>query len=351
MSTTPGGHLPFLGTEWCLVALAAGMIGLIVGAGELIARYRDAPGHALQTPAALLYMFINGLVAAGAFALIDWANMLQLHGTANGLLWEVLASGFGAMAFFRSSLFTMRIGDKDVSVGPAIFLQVLLSATDRGCDRARAEPRARAIRQIMDGVDFHRAAAALPDYCFKLMQNVSREEQQQFATVIAELRNAEMDDAAKTYTLGLALMNVVGQGVLSTAVDSLGAQIRGGVPTLSIESISQLATLDFRRDAVTLATACVTLSGQDGDLPRSEVLRRVTEVGEMAMQEQDKTLLLATYLAGRFGPLVFAGALGFAGKVPAGPAAVVGQTDANVVDFRAAAGGEAEPAKETQDAG
>jgi hypothetical protein len=125
-----------------------------------------------------------------------------------------------------------------------------------------------------------------------------------------------MDPSAKTYILGLALMNVVGEGVLSTAVDSLGAQIRGAVATLSIESISRLPQLDFRRDGAILASACVTLSGQDGDGIRVEVSKRVGEFGKLDITNEDKTLLLATYLANRFGPLVFGRALAFAGRAP-----------------------------------
>ncbi|MEO8713470.1 MAG: hypothetical protein ABI369_00500 [Acetobacteraceae bacterium] len=151
------------------------------------------------------------MVAALAFALIDTLDALHLSKGEHYLLWEVLAGGFGAMAFFRSSLFTVRIADKDVGVGPSLFLQVILTATDRACDRIRATPRSAAVRSIMEGIDFQRAAAALPAVCFNLMQNVAKQEQQDFVTTTAELRNSDMDDMSRTYVLGLALMNVVGE--------------------------------------------------------------------------------------------------------------------------------------------
>lgn len=44
------------------------------------------------------------------------------------------------MAFFRSSLFTIRVGDKDVPLGLGLILQVLLDVTDRAVDRGRADP-------------------------------------------------------------------------------------------------------------------------------------------------------------------------------------------------------------------
>lgn len=78
----------------------------------------------------------------------------------------------------------------------------------------------------MDKVLFKKAQVALPAYCFALMQNVSAEEQATFGRQIAQLSTADMTDEVKTLTLGLALMNVVGDAVLTAAVQSLGPQIK-----------------------------------------------------------------------------------------------------------------------------
>jgi len=213
-----------------MLVLCAAFIGLLVGTGELIARYRDAPFRALGNVAAIAYILLNAAASALAY---EFVRALHIVGTAgaddavNSGLWEVLAGGFGAMAVFRSSLFTVRIGDTDVGVGPAIFLQVLMGATDRACDRSRAAPRSAAIKAIMTGVEFQKAAAALPAFCFGLMQNVSSQEVRDLSSTVAELRRSEMDDLSKTYSLGLALMNIVGERVLRQAVDTLGGQIKG----------------------------------------------------------------------------------------------------------------------------
>jgi hypothetical protein len=78
------------------------------------------------------------------------------------------------MAFFRSSLFTMKVGEADVAVGPGIFFQVLLHATDRACDRGRAEPRSVLAKSIMSGVLFKQARDALPSFCFRADAKCSR---------------------------------------------------------------------------------------------------------------------------------------------------------------------------------
>ena len=207
--------------------VAVALIGGLVGLGELVARYRDAPGSALRNAAAGLYVGINALAAIAALGLIrafDWK-----FGADDGdaLRWtRVLVAGFGAMALFRSSLFIVRAGDQDVGVGPSGFLQVVLNAADRAVDRRRAGARAGEVSRAMEGVSFDKASEALPSYCLALMQNASEEEKVALAHQVALLRDARMEDRAKSLALGLALMNVVGRGVLEAAVVTLRDEIR-----------------------------------------------------------------------------------------------------------------------------
>src|SRR3982750_2744912 len=130
-------------------------IGASVGIGELVARYRDDPTRALGSFPALIYVVLNAAAAAGALALVQAFGWK--FGAADGsseLRWtRVLVAGFGAMALFRSSLFTARVGNQDVGVGPSTFLQVVLTAADRAVDRRRARARARDVSQAMKGVD------------------------------------------------------------------------------------------------------------------------------------------------------------------------------------------------------
>ncbi len=195
-------------------------IGLFVGIGELVSRYRDAPLKALATPSAALYVAINAAAAAAAlFGLVTfWPD--------GGRVTRVLAAGFGAMAVFRSSLFVSRIGDQDVPIGPSAFLQVMLGATDRGVDRVRAQARADAVSQAMAGVDYVDAHVALPTFCLALMQNLPAEDQAALAKQVSELSQSTMSAELKSLTLGLALMNTVGPGVLTAAVATLAGQIR-----------------------------------------------------------------------------------------------------------------------------
>jgi len=131
-----------------------------------------------------------------------------------------------AMAFFRTALFIVRAGDRDVGVGPSGFLQIFLNAADRDVDRHRAAARSGAVAKVMKGVDFDKAKKALPPYCLGLMQNVPPEDQQTLNQAIEALDKSEAPPAVKALLLGIELMNVVGVDVLTTAVNSLGDQIR-----------------------------------------------------------------------------------------------------------------------------
>src|SRR5262249_36816696 len=100
--------------------LLAAFLGALVGIGELISRYRDEPTRAIVNLPALLYVGINAAAAAIALAAINafgWkfgtTDDTPLHWT------RVLVAGFGAMALFRSSFFTIRAGDQEVGVGPS----------------------------------------------------------------------------------------------------------------------------------------------------------------------------------------------------------------------------------------
>ena len=93
-------------------------------------------------------------------------------------------------------------------------------------DRKRASARSGAVAQVMTGVDFTKAMKALPPYCLALMQNVSPEDQDELRKALNDLEERAGEPSVKSLLLGIELINVVGVDVLTTAVKSLGEQIR-----------------------------------------------------------------------------------------------------------------------------
>lgn len=212
--------------QWFIVALFGGL----VGGGELVSRYRDAPTGALRTKASVFYIGINVAASLGALALANafqWNFGISPSAGKEQIIWtRVLVSGFGAMALFRTSLFRVRAGSQEIGIGPVSFLSIFLNAADREIDRRRAQARADLVSTIMTGLDYAKTFKALPPYCLALMQNLPDEVQEALARDLQLLDKEPMDDSLKIRLLGLALVNVVGMNVLREAVNSLGGEIR-----------------------------------------------------------------------------------------------------------------------------
>ena len=207
--------------------LGAAGLGALVGVSELVARYTDLPEDALTAWPGLLYITVNILAACAAFGLAHYGDLLNLKDKESRLLTESLVAGIGAMAFFRSAVFTVRVGSSDVAVGPASILQVIMTAVDRACDRERARPRAEFISRLMNGVSFDAAADILPQFCFSAMQNVSVSDQQLVLEWVKQIKAAkDIGDDQKTLLLGLRLLNIVGTDVLELTINGLGPRIR-----------------------------------------------------------------------------------------------------------------------------
>lgn len=140
--------------------VAVGLFGLLVGSTELLTRYKDSPLSALMNVPAGFYITVN--ISASVFALY-LIHMFEIEFVAeNNELVAVLVAGTGSMAFFRSSLFVYRVGDKDIPLGPGILFQILLDVSDRSVDRGRAGPRAVTVTKIMQHVIYTKAMHALP---------------------------------------------------------------------------------------------------------------------------------------------------------------------------------------------
>lgn len=208
------------------------LLASLVGVGELIARYPDAPTEVVRRLPGCVYVALNATAGAVALLVIDefgWTFGSVPDGSVpDGAtrIVQVAVAGLSAMTVLRSALFTVRVGKVDVAVGPNLLLAVVLTAADRAVDRNRANRRNAVVVQIMRSVDFDKAKKALPSYCLTLMQNVPREEQRAVAEEVRSLVNSpDLNGTVKTLNLGLALLNVVGEDVLRASVEALGGEI------------------------------------------------------------------------------------------------------------------------------
>jgi hypothetical protein len=288
---------------------ATALFGLLVGTTELVSRYRDNPVAPLTTMPGLIYIATNVFASIGAlWVLLRNGVQYDFGGVLPKDLAQVLLAGFGTMVLFRSSLFTVRIGDADVSIGPAAVLQIILNAADRACDRLRAGPRAERVKQIMRGVSFNKAKVALPLHCFALMQNVSTAEQTQLMQLIDRMVKEDLTDDVKAYNLGLLMMNVVGEEVLEKAVNVLGSLVLVP-PDDEPPILTNVASLKSE-DANALLEICIALDPQaredvTSDVFRIEIQKDTQEIEAVGV----RNIVILMRLRKRFGPTTVSRAL------------------------------------------
>jgi hypothetical protein len=281
--------------------LSATFFGMLVGATEIVARYRDKPTAALETLPGFIYVTVNGLISLFAFWLLHTKQIdLKISNDLGTAVNEVLIAGFGSMALFRTSIFTLRVRDTDVPVGPAAVLQVILNAADRACDRLRAGPRAKEAKDTMLGVSFARAKLALPLHCLALMQKVSAEERNELSQAIASLDTAAMSDEVKAYNLGLLLTNFIGEDVLREAIDALGAVICGP-PADEPAILAQASQLAFGEMAA-LIEICIALDPMPHHRAADQSRKSWLQFGTPLQHEPDKNVIVLARLRRYFGP-------------------------------------------------
>lgn len=120
------------------------VLGCAVGAGELVARYRDEPGRVLGYPASRLYVVVNGLTGVAALFLVvifDWRFGVPAGEPTRLEVVRVLTAGLGAAVLFRTSLLTVQQQDEKIPIGPSALLEIIRRAIDRAVDRRRAGER------------------------------------------------------------------------------------------------------------------------------------------------------------------------------------------------------------------
>jgi hypothetical protein len=207
--------------------VAVATLGALVSLGELVSRYRDSPRVALVgSSAAWLYCLLNALVSMSALRLMIVFNV-TFGQTGDALQWSrILAAGVSAIGFFRTSIFTVRVGDQDLGVGPVTFLQVILGAVDRAVDRGRASGRAQEVGPLVAGLSYDKAFIALPTYCLALMQNLSTEDQKRLGESVVSLREMTIPESVKLRILAAYLMNSVGPDALKAAIRSLADDLK-----------------------------------------------------------------------------------------------------------------------------
>ena len=119
--------------------------------------------------------------------------------------------------------------DREISVGPSLILTVLLNFAASNMSRKRAAYIDEIVNRIMASVDFDKAKEQLPSYCFSLMRTPA-DEQRAVSREITSLDVPTLANSTKSLQLGLLLLELVGEDVLTQAVATLRSEIGLGEP-------------------------------------------------------------------------------------------------------------------------
>lgn len=212
--------------------IVAGALGGLVGLGELLSRYRDDSVRTMAGAGAWTYVLLNTAASVGAlylFHVFGW-DLGQPAGNTRDAM-QVLVASFSSLAFFRSALFVVKVGDEDIPAGPFLLLNNLLGVADRSVDRRQAKRRNEDVATAMNGIDFDKAARALPALCLAASANTTPEEATKLSEGVTKLRQAtETPPHAKALLLGLAVTGLLGVEVLESSIAALGDEIKSAFP-------------------------------------------------------------------------------------------------------------------------
>ncbi len=201
-------------------AAASFLFGVSVGLSEILSHYRDEPLLATATPVGMVYLVLNGLLSLAAFVVLRKYPTQIFPAVKDDYFLTAVIAGFGAMAVFRSKLFTYRTDDgKDVAIGPSIVLDTIFKTIDAKIDRSRAT--ARQVRIFDQLHDFESMANYIEASLFSF-QNLSQDDKTQIKTVLDQYRQmTAWPGTLKCMGLGFAFLNIAGDENFDRVVNNL----------------------------------------------------------------------------------------------------------------------------------
>jgi hypothetical protein len=203
--------------------LLSALFGIFVGSAEVISRYRDEPFGATFSPPGIVYVALNGTIAAAAYGFLDHYKDSIFPGLKDDLLLTSIVAGFGAMVVMRSKLFNFKTeGGEDFAIGPDAVISTFLSSVDRKIDRFRSSLRQEVVYEETVKIENPLNAAGFFRTSIASYQNLSDAEKAELDTLIKQvLDNKELGPRLKLMAIGFAFLNVYGEKNYKALMDQL----------------------------------------------------------------------------------------------------------------------------------
>lgn len=208
----PGPTVQGLVSDHTYYLLLAIVFGAMVGASEIMSRYRDEPFRAIFSPPGRIYMLLNGLISAFAYLLLLKYRSAVLPALSTDNLMTSVFAGFGAMMFMRSKLFSFRTeGGESFSVGPDAVLSTFLNSVNRRVDRFLSDIRQDIVYQEAVTILRPEDAPKFLEIYLTAYQNIPADEKKGLAEDIqAVLNRTDLDPKLKLMAISFGFMNIGG---------------------------------------------------------------------------------------------------------------------------------------------
>jgi hypothetical protein len=204
--------------------LLSAVFGALVGASEIVSRYRDEPYIALGSSAGRWYMMLNGAISAAAFGLLVHYQGQLFASLKQDLLMTSFVAGFGAMVVMRSKLFSFKTeGGENFSIGPEAVLVIFLSSVDRQIDRYRASRRQQLVFEEAMGIKDPGSAPGFLRAFLVSYQNLTNDEKGKINAGITDVyANADLPTPMlKLMAVAFAFLNIMGEKNFTALIANL----------------------------------------------------------------------------------------------------------------------------------
>ena len=225
---------------WC--------IGILFSAIELGSRYKDDPWSVIASSPGFVYLLTNGLVCCFGLYMITIFNLTDKTVGLSELAIrtrDILFASLGSFFIMRSSFLKLGSDNSQLDLGLNLVLKKLLEMIDRQVDRLRANRRSEDITTILKNVSYEDFNKQLYPFCIQVMQNITQEEREKLLYELKTIDSSEDSESTKKLSAGLQVYNIVGRGVLKSAVEHLGLE-----KDTQISPQSSLAKPDVRTNTM-----------------------------------------------------------------------------------------------------
>jgi hypothetical protein len=204
----------FLLQNWPFLLLSL-VLGISVGAAEIVSRYKDEPIEAVRGLSGISYLILNGVISVFVCAvLLHYAqNKSTLAALKGEPLITSLLAGMSAMALMRSKLFTFKgDGGHEYAIGPDVIFSMFLRTIDRKIDRHRVRRRHAVVYEAVAGIRDSVQAIAFLQSSIASFQNLSQEERELLNNRVEQIsKDSALDERLKLMRLGFIFLDITGE--------------------------------------------------------------------------------------------------------------------------------------------